>query len=161
MPRTPTELAAPLAAGRNGPAVVVAADSARARVFRAGTPDAPLEEVDALLNPEARLHEGDLVEDSAGRRGTRPTQAKRSALGGETAKRHRAEEFAALVCDRVARQLRAARAGRLYLVAEPEFLGLLRRRFGRSVLRQVAGAVAKSVADQPPGRIRAVLPARL
>lgn len=147
--------------GKAGPAVVVAADSARARVFRAGTPDAPLEEVEALVNPEARLHEHDLVEDSAGRRGTRPTQAKRSALGGETAKRHRAEEFAAAVCERAGRQLRAAHARRLYLVAEPEFLGLLRRTLDRSLLRQVAGAVAKSVTGKPAGRIRAALPSRL
>ena len=149
------------AAGRNGPAVVIAADSARARLFRAGTPDGPLEELEALVNPQARLHEGDLVEDSAGRRGTRPTQAKRSALGGETAKRHRAEEFAVAVCDRAARQLRATRARRLYLVAEPEFLGLLRRCLDRSALRRVAGAVAKSVTGKPAGRIRAALPSRL
>lgn len=147
--------------GKAGPAVVVAADSARARVFRAGTPDAPLEEVDALVNPEARLHEHDIVEDSAGRRGTRPTQAKRSALGGETAKRHRAEEFAAAVCEHATHQLRAARADRLYLVAEPEFLGLLRRTLDRSVLRQVVGSVAKSVTSKQPSRIRAALPSRL
>jgi protein required for attachment to host cells len=107
------------------------------------------------------LHEHDLVEDSVGRRGTRPTQAKRSALGGETAKRHRAEEFAAAVCEHAAHQLRAARADRLYLVAEPEFLGLLRRSLDRSVLRQVAGAVPKSVTAKAPGRIRATLPSRL
>lgn len=147
--------------GKAGPAVVVAADSARARLFRAGTPDAPLEEVDALVNPEARLHEHDIVEDSAGRRGTRPTQAKRSALGGETAKRHRAEEFAAAVCEHATHQLRAARADRLYLVAEPEFLGLLRRILDRSVARQIAGSVAKSVTSKPPSRIRAALPSRL
>jgi len=147
--------------GKAGPAVVVAADSARARVFRAGNPDAPLEEVDALVNPQARLHEHDIVEDSAGRRGTRPTQAKRSALGGETAKRHRAEEFAAAVCEHATQQLRETRAQRLYLVAEPEFLGLLRRTLDRSVLRRVAGAVAKSVTSKQAGRIRATLPSRL
>ena len=154
MPVTPS-------VGKAGPAVVVAADSARARVFRAGTPDAPLEEVDALVNPEGRLHEHDIVEDSAGRRGTRPTQAKRSALGGETAKRHRAEEFAAAVCASAAQQLREGRARRLYFVAEPEFLGILRRTLDRSLLRRVAGAVAKSVTRKPAVRIRAVLPSRL
>lgn len=146
---------------RNGPAVVVAADSVRARLFRADDPDAPLEELEALVNPESRMHEGDLVEDSAGRRGTRPTQAKRSALGGEGAKRHRAEEFALKVCERATRQLRAAKARRLYLVAEPEFLGLLRRRLTRPVQRLVSGAVAKSVTGKPAGRIRATLPDRL
>ena len=143
---------------KTGPAVVVAADSARARVFRADSPTAPLREVAALVNPAARMHEHDLVEDSAGRRGTRPTQAKRSKFGGETAKRHRAEEFAAEVCATARRRVRGAR---LYLVAEPEFLGLLRKRMDRALARHVAGSIAKSVTAQPVGRIRAALPTRL
>lgn len=144
-----------------GGALVIAADSVRARLFGAGTPDAPLREIDALLNPEGRLHEHDLVEDAAGRRGARPTQAKRSAFGGETARRHRAEDFAAAVCKRAARGLRETGAERVYLVAEPEFLGLLRQRMGRALERRVAGAVAKSVTGKPAGRIRATLPPRL
>jgi protein required for attachment to host cells len=151
----------PAAVDRSGPALVIAADSVRARLFRAATPVAELEEVADLANPEARAHEGDLVEDSAGRRGRGPTQAKRSAFGGETAKRHRAEEFAASVCERAARGLRESRAARLYVVAEPEFLGLLRQRMSRALRHRVAGEVAKSVTRQPAGRIRAALPARL
>lgn len=146
---------------KEGAALVIAADSVRARLFHAGTPDAPLREIEALVNPEARLHEHDLVEDSAGRRGTRSTQAKRSAFGGETAKRHRAEEFAAAVCERAAHDLRETHARRLYLVAEPEFLGLLRQRMPAALKRRVAGSVAKSVTGKPAGRIRATLPERL
>lgn len=144
-----------------GASVVVVADSARARLFAANTPTSPLQELADLSNPEARLHEHDLVEDSAGRRGTRPTQAKRSAFGGETAKRHRAEEFAAKVCDRAGSALREQRAQRLYLVAEPEFLGLLRMRMDRSVQRCVAGELAKSLAGRAPEEIRAALPRAL
>ena len=146
---------------KSGPALVVAASALRARLFRAANPAAPLEELDALVNPEVRLHEHDLVEDSAGRRGRRPTQAKRSRFGGQTARRHRAEDFAAAVCRHATRSLRAARARRLYLVAEPEFLGLLRRRLKPAVRRHVAGEVAKSVSGQPAARIRSTLPARL
>lgn len=146
---------------KQGSALVIAADSVRARLFHAGTPDAPLREIDALLNPESRLHEHDLVDDAGGRRGARPTQAKRSAFGGDTAKRHRAEEFAASVCARAAADLRETRARRLYLVAEPEFLGLLRQRMPAALRRRVAGAVAKSITGKPAGRIRAALPERL
>jgi protein required for attachment to host cells len=146
---------------KDGAALVIAADSVRARLFSAATPDAPLEEVAALVNPESRRHEHDLVDDAAGRRGTRPTQAKRSAFGGQTAKRHRAEEFAASVCRRAAQGLRDTHAARLYLVAEPEFLGLLRQRMDRTLRRRVAGAIAKSVTGKPAGRIRATLPDRL
>lgn len=146
---------------KSGAALVIAADSVRARLFRAGSPDAPLREIDTLLNPEGRLHEHDLVEDSAGRRGARPMQARRSAFGGETARRHRAEAFAAAVCERAARGVRETGAARVYLVAEPEFLGLLRQRMARALQRRVAGAVAKSVTGKPAGRIRATLPVRL
>ena len=145
----------------SGPCLVLAADSVRARLFRADAPAAPLTEVADLLNPEARLHENDLVEDASGRRGTRPTQAKRSAFGGQTAKRHRAEEFAANVCEHAAETLRTAGAGRVYLVAEPEFLGLLRKRMDRALERCVAGTVAKSLTGEAPERIRAALPERI
>jgi protein required for attachment to host cells len=138
----------------DGAALVVAADSVRA-------PGVRLNEVVDLMNPESRMHEGDLVEDSAGRRGTRPTQAKRSAFGGEGAKRHRAEEFAARVCAAAAVTLKNTGAERLYLVAEPEFLGLLRKRMARTLKRRVAGAVPKSLAGAAATRIRAALPARL
>jgi protein required for attachment to host cells len=146
---------------RTGPSLVIAADSVRARLFAAATPGARLREMADLLNPEARLHENDIVEDSAGRRGTRPTQGKRSAFGGSTGKRHRAEEFAARVCERAAKTLRDAGAERLYLVAEPEFLGLLRKRLNRTLQRRVAGTVAKSVVGKPAAQIRAALPPRL
>lgn len=144
-----------------GASVVVVADSVRARLFAASTPTSPLQEFDSLANPEARLHEHDLVEDSAGRRGTRPTQAKRSAFGGDSAKRHRAEEFAAKVCDRAGTLLRDQRAQRLYLVAEPEFLGLLRMRMDRSLQRCIAGEIAKSLAGKALDQIRAALPRAL
>jgi protein required for attachment to host cells len=144
-----------------GPALVVAADSARARLFAADNPGAPLREIAALANPEARLHEHDLVEDEAGRRGTRPTQAKRSAFGGQTAKRHRAEEFAADVCARAEVGLREAGADRVYLVADPEFLGLLRQRMDERLQKRLAGAVAKSIVGSSVDAIRAALPPRL
>lgn len=141
--------------------LVLAADSVRARLFSTDHEQGPLEEILALSNPEARLHEGDLVEDTAGRRGTRPTQAKHSAFGGESAKRHRAEEFAGRLCKHLARQLAGAGERRLYIVAEPEFLGLLRQRMDRSVERSIVAEIPRSLTTKPPEEIRAVLPQRL
>jgi protein required for attachment to host cells len=141
----------------DGMALILAADSVRARLFASRQPGAPLEEVADLLNPDGRRHEGDLVEDDAGRRGTRPTQAKRSAFGGETAKRHRAEEFAAEVCKRVAAELRNAKAERLYIIAEPEFLGLLRMRMDKSVQKKVVEEIPKSITGKAPEEIQAAV----
>ncbi len=46
---------------------VLVADNSRARFFTAEKPAGPLTETRDLANPEARLHEGDLVSDKTGR----------------------------------------------------------------------------------------------
>lgn len=141
-------------------AIVVAADAARARLFTVGL-NAELEELADLDNEAARMHDGDLADDAGGRRGHRPTQAGASRYGGESMKEHRIEEFAAAVCERAARALREEHAERLYLVADPGFLGLMRQRMDDRLRKCVAGEVDKSLATRPPTEIRAVLPARL
>jgi protein required for attachment to host cells len=144
-----------------GAALVLVADSVRAQVFEAPSPAAPLAESLTLLNPDGRLHERDLVDDATGRRNHRPTQAKFSMFGGGSAKAHRAESFAALVCERVRRMMQQRSARRLYVVAEPQFLGLLRQRMNGALQRQVAAEVPKALAGRPLDEIRSALPAQL
>ena len=48
------------------PILVLVADQAHARFFKSSNRAAPLEEFEDLANPEARLHEGDLVTDRPG-----------------------------------------------------------------------------------------------
>jgi protein required for attachment to host cells len=145
----------------NGHSVVLVADSARARLFDVPAPTAPLQEVEGLANPTARLHEGDLVADSAGMRYGESLSAGHSAYGGAGMKDHRIEEFAASVCERLAAVVRAADAHRVYIVAEPSFLGLLRQRMERNLKKQVVDEIPKSLTGRAPAEIRAALPARL
>lgn len=142
-----------------GNCLVLVADSVRARLFDAA--DGVLAERAVFTNPEGRMHERDLVADATGRRNHRPTQGNRSAFGGQTAKRHRAEDFAGMLCDELARDLDGAGEHKLYVIAEPEFLGILRQRMSAPVSRHVAGEIPKSLADQSVERIRATLPAQL
>jgi len=146
---------------RQGASLVIAADAARARILAAVTPDSPLRDYASLANPEARLHEGDLVADDGGRRNHRPTEGGHSALGGGSMKQHRIEEFASSVCQGVEAALRETQAERLYVVAEPGFLGLLRRRMDGQLERRIAGTIPKSLAGETAERIRAALPSRL
>ena len=124
---------------RSGPSLVIAADAARARILAALTPEAPLRDYASLANPEARLHEGDLVADSGGR----------------------IEEFAASVCEGLEAALHDTHAERLYVVAEPGFLGLLRQRMDEQVEQRIVGTIPKSLARETPERIRSALPSRL
>jgi protein required for attachment to host cells len=142
-------------------ALVLVADSVRAQVFEAKTPTAPLREAMTLLNPDGRSHERDLVSDRGGQRNNRPTQGAASALGGHSAKAHRAEHFAAFVCRRVAGAMTRHSARRLYVIAEPQFLGLLRMQMDRPVCKRLAGEVPKSLVGRPHVEIRGNLPARL
>ncbi|HVT35446.1 MAG TPA: host attachment protein [Nevskiaceae bacterium] len=153
--------ARPQNATARAPTLVVAADASRARLLIALPGEPGLREVDDLLNPEARLHEGDLVADGPGRRNNSSTSGGYSALGGGSMKRHRIEEFASLVCKRVERCLEDNLARRVYLVAQPEFLGLLRKQARPRLVRSFAGEVAKALTGAAPAEIRAVLPARL
>jgi protein required for attachment to host cells len=64
----------------------------------------------------------------------------------------------------VARRLNAAAAAgevsRLYLIAEPSFLGLLRQRLDKAALAAVVQEQASDLTRRPVGDIRKVLPAR-
>jgi protein required for attachment to host cells len=144
-------------------AVVLAADAARARLFVAERDDGALRELDDLDldNAAARVHEGDLVADRSGRQRDRPMEAGHSAYGGDSMKAHRSEEFAAEVCERAARSLHDTHAGRLYVVAEPRFLGLLRQRMDAQLRACVAGEIDKALTTKTAAQIRAALPPRL
>jgi len=141
--------------------VVLVADSARARLFDAPTPTAPLHELEDFANPVARLHEGDLVADRAGVRYNEAVSSGSDAYGGSGMRDHRVEEFAAAVCDHLADAVKRASAERVYIVAEPQFLGLLRARMDAPLRKRVAGEIAKSIAGKAPDEIRRALPSRL
>ena len=151
----------PLRTPEKIPTLIVAADAARARLLIADPESKGLRELDELLNPEARLHEGDLVADSAGRRNHASTSGGHPAPGGGSMKRHHIEDFAARVCKRIELCLEENCARRVYIIAEPEFLGLLRRQARPRLARSFAGEVARSLASASLAEIRAALPIRL
>jgi protein required for attachment to host cells len=135
---------------------VVVADNSRARFFAADKPASPLLEIRDLTHPEARLHEGDLVTDKAGR-----DKGPAGGHGVGTAQAHKtdgADKFASAVCS----ELDAARASgsfdKLYVVAAPGFLGLLRKHQSSALRQMVAGEVDKNLSTRDPIAIRRHLP---
>lgn len=135
---------------------VVVADNSRARFFTAEKSASPLIEMRDMTNPEARLHEGDLVSDKGGReRG----MAGAHAFGTESEHKHEGvEKFAAAVCAELEAARNSAALKKLYVVAAPAFLGLLRKHQSPA-LRQLIGAeVDKNLSLQDPQTIRNNLP---
>jgi len=137
---------------------VLVADNARARFFAAEKALSPLKEVRDLTYPEARLHEGDLVTDKGGRDRNSSTGGAHG-LGVESAhKQDGADRFAQQVCE----ELETARTGgefsKLYVVAAPTFLGLLRKHQSSALRQLVAGEVDKNLSTKDPAAIRKQLP---
>lgn len=141
----------------SGGALVLVADSARARLFswERGIPQ--LQEICDLVNSEARLPQRALASDRQGR-GLNRQRGARTALGSTSLQRNSAQKFALRVCRRLAIESNARRAAGLFIFAEAEFLGLLRAALrGRRPGLQVRG-IAKNLTRATPQRIREYLP---
>ncbi len=135
---------------------VVAADASRARIFTTDKPAGSLSEIETLSNPEGRLHEGDLVSDRGGH-----------AVGGagghaystqNQAKQASANRFAAEVCKHLEKGRNSHAIGKLYLMAAPHFLGLLRKHQSDALRVLIRDEIASDLTTQSPDRIRAQLP---
>jgi protein required for attachment to host cells len=139
---------------------ILVADACRARFFAAEDPAAPLHEIETLSNPEARLHEGDLVSDRGGR--DRNTGGSSHGLDtGTKAKDEAAERFAALVCDHLERGRQQGAFLRLYVAGAPAFLGMLRKHQSAALRALVRDEISKDLTTQTPESIRERLPAKL
>ena len=136
---------------------VVVADTSRARIFAAEKPASDLAEIDDLTHPEARLHEGDLISD-------RPGSGKNHASGsfsmGEsgTYKDADAARFAHDVCERVEAGRIQGEFHKLYVIAAPQFLGLLRKHQSSATRQMVAAEISKNLSASDAKFIRAHLP---
>jgi protein required for attachment to host cells len=136
---------------------VVVADASRARIFTADTASGPLVEIQTLAHPEARLHEGDLVSDRPGR--DRNSGMRGHDLGhGNDAKQEEATRFASQVSEALECGRTNNRFKKLYVVAAPNFLGLMRKNRSSSLEKMVAAEISKNMAGHELDDIRKCLP---
>jgi len=139
---------------------IVVADTCRARFFAAEDPAGPLLEIETLSNPEARLHEGDLVSDRGGR-GRSAHGVSHGLDSGAKTKDENANRFAGLVCDHLERGRQNRAFDRLYIVGAPTFLGLLRKHQSAELHGLISDEIAKDLSTLRPDRIREWLPEHL
>ncbi|MEJ1298199.1 MAG: host attachment protein [Candidatus Sedimenticola sp. (ex Thyasira tokunagai)] len=139
---------------------VVVADSSQARIFSVDKPTSSLEEIHTLNHPEGRLHQGDLVSDRPGR--DRNAGTGSHDMGHEAdAKNEAAVRFAAQVDETLECGRTNGRFNRLYVVASPSFLGMLRKQQSSSLQKMVTGEISKNLASHDISDIRKNLPKRL
>lgn len=123
---------------------VIVSNSSLARIFKVEKGQS-LTEVETFIHPASRLRDADLVTDKPGRG---EQSAYPSHFGIEpktTPKEHEIESFA----KELAVHLETARTqglfDRLYLAANPSFLGLLRNEFTSSIQELIIKEVNKDI----------------
>lgn len=139
------------------PTWILVADNSRARIFTAEKAAGPLTEVSSMTFPEGRLHEGDLITDKGGRSQT-PGAGAHAVNGEDAHKQENADRFANLICDDLETARKEGRFRKLYIIASPSLLGLLRKHQSSSLRQMIAGELDKNLTTQAPETIRKQLP---
>ncbi|QVL48105.1 MAG: host attachment protein [Thiocapsa sp.] len=136
---------------------ILAADNSRARIFATEKSAGALREIHTLTFPEGRLHEGDLTTDKGGR-GHDPMSGAHGINGEEAHKQENAERFAGLVCETLESARNKGELQKLYVIAAPAFLGMLRKHQSPSLKQLIAGEIDKNLTTHSPEAIRKSLP---
>lgn len=138
---------------------VLVADSSRARLLGTDSAHGELGEIQDFVHPESRVHEQKISSDLPGsRHGAGGLHHVDSQTG---IKEQESIDFA----KHLGRELNALRnrhkLDRLWIVAEPRFLGHLRQELDDEVSKLVSGEVDKDLLQHGIDDIRAHLPERL
>jgi protein required for attachment to host cells len=136
---------------------ILVADNTHTRFFTAATPASPLVEIAELNHIEGRLHDREITSDLPGR--IKSADGSGHALEQATdPKYHESDKFA----HRVAQYLNDAYNNKhfeqLLLIAEPSFLGLLRRCLPEQIKARVTFELAKNITAHNIDDIRKHLP---
>ena len=134
--------------------VFLVAESSRAKLYKVENRRAPFKEIDALVHPESRAHEGDLVSDRAGSDGGTNGQGRHIIDNKHSAKDNEAIIFARDLANRLDSGRNKGEFDRLVLVAPPAFLGVLRDNLSKEVLGMVTHQIDKNLVQKPAEVLR-------
>jgi len=138
--------------------LIVVGDKARARIFDTATEDSSMREIEDMINVDLGHHEKDLAADRPGR-GMSSARGRRTALGEDYSRRRvETSRFAEAVAARVHEHAQAQKYARLFLVAGPEFTGLLRPCLSSKSAQPPVTSVVKDLTRHSIEDIRKHLP---
>jgi protein required for attachment to host cells len=133
---------------------ILAADSARARILEMGASGGDPREIDDLLNPDGRLQNRDINAEPDGRFYGRGERDQGHSTGHKiTPVEHKTELFSKEVGRYLDNARTQHRYDRLYVIAPPEFLGLVRQNMTEETRRLVAEEINKDLSKSAPAEI--------
>lgn len=129
---------------------LLVADSGHARVLKVSDDrHHTLEERSVLVNPSARLKEGDLVADGPGTHNDSTMGGQHRMAPKHTAKSSNREGFAREIVHSLDQALQHNEFDKLYIIAAPKFLGDLRAELSDQVRSRVAGELSRDITRAP------------
>jgi len=145
---------------------IVVASQAEATFYDVQQVGERLQVVGQLTDPLAHLHDRDFKSDRPGRvfdhaplaSGRRGATAHHATGGERRPREHEAALFAQKIAAELEQARRNHRFDRLIVMAEPRFLGMLRKALPDSLNSTVIAEVAKDLAQQPESAVRAHVP---
>jgi len=136
---------------------VLVADKSQAKLYSGRGPMSELELKQSWAHAASRSHEQELTSDLPGR-AFDSTGANRHAMSQPVdPKDHEAELFAHELISEMEKGRVEKHFSRLYLMAAPEFLGLLRKQCGSALQKTIAGEVDKNLTQESEERVRSFL----
>lgn len=139
---------------------ILVANNTQGRLFRY-VRHRGLEEVEVLINPEARMREQDLVSDAPGRGLNRPSASRFAMAAPSDQKTHESDLFAQSLARRINTARRSGAIDRIHIIAEPSLLGRLRAQLDDVTRECVRSEVVKNVTHLDAEQIRELLPRKL
>ena len=140
---------------------VVVADSSKARILLAESGHSPLTDNRDYIHPESRLREQDLVSDSPGSETDSGGLGKHSMGHEKATHQKQAEIFAHELSEEIEKLRRNSDLSRIYLIASPKFLGLLRSSINKQCAELLAAEVNKDLVNHSIEDIRSHLPKQM
>lgn len=135
---------------------VVVADSARARIFSVDQKTTDLTEMLDLSHSESMKHDSEMASDAPGMSSVKGMHSKFGMQEIVSPKEEEAIRFAKQLADTL--HQRVADYDRMYLMAAPHFLGLLRKDLDKAVQAKMADEINKDLSLHSAADIRAHLP---
>jgi len=134
----------PIQTARKKTTLVVVADNCQAKIYRL-IKFPKVEEIFHLEHPESRLRNQDLVSSKPGRSFQRAGSVRYSYEPETTPKRREALKFVRQLIDFLSLAHQKGEFNRLYIIAAPSFLGLIRHHIGHEIQKTVVAEVAKEL----------------
>lgn len=137
---------------------IMVADAVRARFFETDAPKGTLNEREDRVHYAARLHGRELETDAPPRVHDSLGPGRHAMEPSTDIREQETITFARELCRHLAEAREADQYQKLYLVAAPHFLGLLRSHLDKAVAEAVVGEIGKDLTQHSVADIRAHLP---